>query len=249
MQNKDGILSTLKIVIAVSLVCSLLVAMAAVMLQKRQARNAAQEKQLNIVKAAGLYEEGKSVDELYAAIEAKVIDRETGKFEQVSADQFDSNEAFTKDDLSTVLAANGAGLGRVPNDLKVYLLKKGDKLEKVILPVRGKGLWGMMYGFLAMEADGKTVSGITFYEHKETPGLGGEIVNPKWQALWVGKKPYEDGKADIQLVKTVSQTPEVAAQQVDMLAGATLTSRGVQDTINFWLGENGYKPFLATLSQ
>lgn len=251
MRNKDSIFSTFLVVITVSLVCSLLVAIAAVVLQKRQLRNAALEKQFNIVKAAGLYEEGKPIDELYQAVEAKVINRETGDFSEMNPDDFNVNEAFAKDDLSTALSADAdiAGLGRMPNDLKVYLLKKDDKIEKVILPFRGKGLWGMMYGFLAMKSDGETISGITFYEHKETPGLGGEIVNPQWQNMWVDKKPYSDGKAAIQLAKTMSETPDVVEHQIDMLAGATLTSRGVENTVNFWLGEHGYKPFLAKLSQ
>jgi Na+-transporting NADH:ubiquinone oxidoreductase subunit C len=61
----------------------------------------------------------------------------------------------------------------------------------MVLPIEGMGMWGTVYGFLALDRDGNTVRGLTFYEQKETPGLGGEIANPKWQALWVGRKAYD----------------------------------------------------------
>ncbi|MCV5901050.1 FMN-binding protein, partial [Escherichia coli] len=74
----------------------------------------------------------------------------------------------------------------------VYLVKNGDDVSKVIIPVHGNGLWSMMYAFVAVETDGNTVSGITYYEQGETPGLGGEVENPSWRAQWVGKKLFDE---------------------------------------------------------
>jgi Na+-transporting NADH:ubiquinone oxidoreductase subunit C len=119
----------------------------------------------------------------------------------------------------------------------------------VVLPIHGYGLWGTLYGFLSLEGDGNTVIGLGFYEHKETPGLGAEVDNPKWKAIWPGKKVYDDqGEVAVQVVKGgVDKASDEAIHQVDGLSGATLTSRGVENLLRFWLGDEGFGPFLAKL--
>ncbi len=127
----------------------------------------------------------------------------------------------------------------------------GDDVSKVIIPVHGNGLWSMMYAFVAVETDGNTVSGITYYEQGETPGLGGEVENPSWRAQWVGKKQCsvgkklsdENHKPAIKVVK--GGAPAGSEHGVDGLSGATLTGNGVQGTFDFWLGDMGFGPFLA----
>ena len=124
---------------------------------------------------------------------------------------------------------------------------QGD-IDKIILPIRGYGLWSTLYGFIALEADGNTVAGLGFYEHGETPGLGGEVDNPRWKAVWPGKQVYRDGEVAIALIKGAVDTSSANAPwQVDGLAGATLTARGVTNLVQFWLGENGFEPFLNNL--
>ena len=93
-----------------------------------------------------------------------------------------------------------------------------------------------MYGFLALEADGETIKSINFYKHSETPGLGGEIQNPKWTALWEGKE------LPIDVVKGSAGGNE---HKVDGLSGATLTSNGVDHTVDFWTSDKAFGPFLA----
>ncbi len=115
--------------------------------------------------------------------------------------------------------------------------------------MRGYGLWGTLYGYMALKGDLDTIAGLGFYSQKETPGLGGEVDNPKWKAEWRGVKLYdEQGKVAVQLVKNRAPagSPE-AAYQVDALSGATLTTRGVQHLVQFWLGEHGFGPFLDNL--
>ena len=121
-------------------------------------------------------------------------------------------------------------------------------LDRIILPVHGYGLWSTLYGFIALQSDANTVAGIGFYEHGETPGLGGEVDNPRWKSQWPGKQVYRDGEAAIALAKggVDSSSPD-AQWRVDGLSGATLTSRGVTNLVQFWLGENGFKPFLNKL--
>ena len=135
--------------------------------------------------------------------------------------------------------------------MPVYLAKTEDgQIDKIILPVHGYGLWSTLYGFLALEADANTVAGLGFYSHAETPGLGGEVDNPKWKAQWPGKEVYKDGEPIVELVKggVSEQTPN-ADYKVDALSGATLTSRGVTNLLQFWLGEDGYGPYLKKFRQ
>jgi Na+-transporting NADH:ubiquinone oxidoreductase subunit C len=124
-------------------------------------------------------------------------------------------------------------------------------VEKLILPIYGKGLWSTLYGFLALEKDLKTVSGITFYQHGETPGLGGEVDNPNWKGKWQGKQAFDDsGDVIIKVIKgaVIPGAPD-ADHQIDGLSGATLTARGVDNLVQFWLGENGYGPYLQQIRE
>ncbi len=250
--NKDSTAYIIKTAALMSFAAATVVSVAAVGLKPIQDANAAKEKKKNILIAAGVYEEGKSIDKLFDAnISASTIELATGKpTDAVDAKTFNAIKAARDPKLGHSLSDDPAKIGYISKYATVYQLKEGDKVTRVILPIRGYGLWGTMYGFLAMNMDGKTVEGITFYDQKETPGLGAEITNPAWQAKWVGKKPYGEGeKPAIRLVKNVSTNDKVAQQQVDSLAGATLTSRGVQKTINFWLGEQGYGSYLKQLKQ
>ena len=118
-------------------------------------------------------------------------------------------------------------------------------LDKVVIPIHGYGLWSTLYGFLALESDLQTISGITFYEHGETAGLGGEVDNPAWKSQWQGKTLYEAGEVRLEVLKgTVNPASADAKYQVDGLSGATLTSRGVNNLISYWMGEDGFGPVL-----
>ena len=104
--------------------------------------------------------------------------------------------AAAKDPDTSIVIPKKQDLPKIKRRAKVaqvFEVYEGDTLSKIVLPVHGKGLWGTMYGLLALEADANTVVGIGFYEHKETPGLGGEIENPKWKAQFEGKKVYDEG--------------------------------------------------------
>ena len=107
----------------------------------------------------------------------------------------------------------------------------------------------MIYGLLAVEPDANTIVGITFYEHGETPGLGDQIGKRPWRDLWAGKRLF-DGSGDpkIEVVKgRVAPDSQLAPYQVDGISGATLTGRGVTNTLQYWLGEHGYGPYLQGL--
>jgi Na+-transporting NADH:ubiquinone oxidoreductase subunit C len=121
----------------------------------------------------------------------------------------------------------------------------GGAVEMLILPIEGKGLWSTLYGFIALAPDATTIEGITFYEHGETPGLGGEIDNPSWKALWPGRRAFNDrGETAIEVIKGQAGPPAEDPYRVDGLSGATLTGRGVSHLVRFWLSEDGFGPFL-----
>ncbi len=248
-KNKESASYILIVSLTLSLFCAILVSVAAVKLKPLQDKNAAKEKMVNILKAADVYDENKDINKLFDDnIVAKVIDLKTGTIDEtIDAKTFNEKKETKNPATSIALDKKKdlAGIKRLANKAVVYLKKTGDKTDKIILPIRGYGLWGTMYGFLAMDSDGKTIKGITFYDHKETPGLGGEIVNPNWQKSFLNKVVYsKDNIPVIDLVKNINTNAEIASHQADSLAGATLTSNGVENTINFWLSKDGYKPFL-----
>ncbi|ELB2076718.1 Na(+)-translocating NADH-quinone reductase subunit C [Vibrio parahaemolyticus] len=250
--NNDSIKKTLGVVIGLSLVCSIIVSTAAVGLRDKQKANAVLDKQSKIVEVAGIEANGKKVPELYAEyIEPRLVDFATGEFVEEAADgskaaNYDQRKAAKDNATSIKLTADQdkAKIIRRANTGIVYLVKNGDDVSKVIIPVHGNGLWSMMYAFVAVETDGNTVSGITYYEQGETPGLGGEVENPSWRAQWVGKKLFDENhKPAIKVVK--GGAPAGSEHGVDGLSGATLTGNGVQGTFDFWLGDMGFGPFLA----
>ena len=244
--NNDSIKKTLFVVIALSLVCSIIVSTAAVVLKPKQQANAVLDQQTKILEVAGIDLAG-DIPALYAEnIEPRLVDFATGDFVDGDAAAYDQRKAAKDPAQSIKLSAEEdvAKILRRANTGTVYLVKSGEETTKVIIPVHGNGLWSMMYAFVAVETDGNTVSGLTYYEQGETPGLGGEVENPTWRAQFVGKKLFDENhKPAIQVVK--GGAPEGSEHGVDGLSGATLTSVGVQHTFDFWLGEMGFGPFLA----
>ncbi|ANP77312.1 Na(+)-translocating NADH-quinone reductase subunit C [Vibrio sp. 10N.222.51.C8] len=244
--NNDSIKKTLFVVIALSLVCSIIVSTAAVVLKPKQQANAVLDQQTKILEVAGIELAG-NIPELYAEnIEPRLVDFATGDFVDGDAAAYDQRKAAKDPAQSIKLSAEDdiAKILRRANTGTVYLVKDGAETSKVIIPVHGNGLWSMMYAFVAVETDGNTVSGITYYEQGETPGLGGEVENPSWRAQFVGKKLFDENhKPAIQVVK--GGAPQGSEHGVDGLSGATLTSVGVQHTFDFWLGDMGFGPFLA----
>ncbi|WP_394180126.1 Na(+)-translocating NADH-quinone reductase subunit C [Marinomonas posidonica] len=257
--SNDSIKKTILVAFALCLVCSIFVAAAAVGLKPIQNANKDEDRKRNILSAAGMLEDGKSVDEIFASVEARIVDLQTGEFasaeelkaEGINPETFDQKAAAKDPSLSIALSGENdpAGIKRRSNYASVYLVMSGDEIERVILPVHGYGLWSTMYGFMALESDYNTVIGFGFYDQGETPGLGGEVDNPNWKALWKGKEVYNDqGQAVIALAKGgVDSSDPDASHKVDGLSGATLTSRGVTHLVQYWLGKEGFGPFLSHL--
>lgn len=254
MANNDTIKKTLTVALTLCVVCSVLVSGAAVLLKPMQQANILQDKKRNILSAGGMLQPGVDIDEQFEAITARVVDVETGRFtDAVDPLTFDDRGAARDPEYAVQLSGSEdiAGIRQHSRYMVVYLVTDaaGD-IQTLILPISGYGLWSTMYGFVALEPDFNTISGLGFAEHGETPGLGGEIDNPTWQAGWEGKKVFDPNTGELKFTVVKGQVdsdhPE-AVYRVDGLSGATLTGRGVQDMIRFWLGDNGFGPFLDNL--
>lgn len=244
----DSIPKTIFVAVALCLFASMIVSAAAVSLRPVQEANKLRDKQLNVLQVAGIYEPGMNVSEAFTSFEPHVLDLKTGAFtDQFDAATFDDAAAASDPDLSRNLTDDPAGIGRQAMFRTVYLLRDENRgLDKVILPLHGYGLWSTLYGFIALEANGNDIFGLQFYQHGETPGLGAEVDNPRWKALWNGKR-LRDENGDLQI--TVAKTPPAAGADfyVDGLAGATLTTVGIDNLVKFWMGDQGYAPFIAKL--
>ncbi|TCI05239.1 Na(+)-translocating NADH-quinone reductase subunit C [Corallincola luteus] len=252
-KGNDSIGKTLFVVIALCLVCSLVVSTAAVGLKPKQQENRALDKQRNILRAAGLLAPGANVGEVFAkSIEARVISLDTGEYlSDIDGDSYDQRKAAKDPSMSAKLSAADdiASIRRRADNASVYLAKdESGNVTSIILPVHGYGLWSTMYAFVAIAPDANTIEALVYYDHAETPGLGGEIENPSWTSQWQGKKLFnEQWQPAIQIVK--GGAAPGSEYQVDGLSGATLTGNGVQNTFNFWLGQKGFGPYLAKLRQ
>ncbi|WP_339668203.1 Na(+)-translocating NADH-quinone reductase subunit C [Dasania marina] len=249
--SKETTSKTITVALVLCLVCSLVVAGSAVLLKSKQQANKLIDKQSNILAAAGLLEAGTPVIEQFEQVTTRVVDLNKGVFtDEIDAATFKPKAAAKDRSLSMNLTGeqDQAKISRRENYTLVYLIEKEGQLETIILPIRGYGLWSTLYGFIALENDGNTVVGLGFSEHGETPGLGGEVDNPKWKAIWPGKKVYADDDVALHLIKgSVDPSSKNADYQVDGLAGATLTSRGVTNLVQFWLGDLGFQKFLTNL--
>lgn len=251
--SNDSTVKTLVVATCLCVACSILVSTAAVKLKSTQVANKRLDVKKNLLLAAGLIKTGNvSASEIQSAfekVETKLVDLSTGEeVSDMDASKFDLEKA-DKDPSMAIDIKPENDIARIKTRSKVrpvYIVKDGSSVKQIILPFHGKGLWSTMYGFLSLAPDTKTVKGIGFYQHGETPGLGGEIDNKKWQATWEGKKVLsENYKPNIDVIKgSVDPSMTGAESKIDGLSGATLTSNGVEASVNYWVSENGYGKFL-----
>lgn len=244
------------VALGICLVCSILVSTAAVSLHSRQEQNKELDKVKNILIAGDLYNKDSDVKKVFENnVETKLINLETGQVvpeqeqnEKLNPESFNIKDMATDPIYGKQIPGKKdiARIDVMPKFMTIYQIKNDNQVDKYILPIYGKGLWSTLYGFLALGHDLKTIQGITFYEHGETPGLGGEVDNPKWKQIWKGKSAFdENGDVAITVIKgTVDPTSPKAKYQVDGLSGSTLTTRGLDAMVKFWLSNEGYGPFI-----
>jgi len=226
--------------------CAIIVSVTAVSVRPEQNLNIENEKKVKILAAAGIQTD--KVDEEFLRIKTVFVDFEMGKLVTIDP-AYDHIKAASNPDQSTVIpkADDIAVLKRRENVGTIYVwVDEKNAIEKLVLPIRGYGLWGTLYGYLSLDSDLNTVRGIEYYDHKETPGLGGEVDNPNWKSDWYGKRIYnENGSVALYVTKGASSTD----YEIDGISGATLTTNGVSNMIKYWLGDNGYGPIIKNLNE
>lgn len=254
---RNSVLYTLVFSAVLCVLCAILVSASAVTLKDRQDVNKALDRKFNVLQAAGIVEPGEEItaaeiESLFESIRPVFVELASGReVEGGEPDTFDQQKAKKDPATSSDAPANASRVSRLPNRALVYkVLDDAGAVETLILPIEGYGLWGTLFGYLALEADADTVVGITFYDHKETPGLGGEVDNPLWKRLWPGREVYdEDWRPALEVIKGSAGPAAKNPHQVDGLSGATITSRGVTNMIDFWLGPDAFGPYLESLRQ
>lgn len=247
--SRETPLKTVTVAFLLCVVCSVLVSTAALLLRPRQNENRERDVKKNILTVSGLLKNGEvekeeDIDKLFSSfIEPLSIDFASGKRIAIAA-------PTSTTDLSPSVKIpknkDVANIHRRAKQAKVYLVRKGGVLTQIILPIHGKGLWSTMYGFISLKGDASTVEGFTFYSHGETPGLGGEVDNPRWKKKWKGKRLFTpSSNVSFRVAKgAVDPRDPRAIHQIDGLSGATITSKGVENTIHYWFGDHGFGPFL-----
>ncbi len=244
----DSMSKTFGVALALCVVCAVVVSSAAVILRPTQEVNKLLDLKTNILASAGLLQEGVSIETQFEQITTRVVDLDTGRFtDAVDNATYDQRKASKDPAMSVALdpKQDPAKIKRRVNYATVYVVEGDQGIDKIILPIKGYGLWSTLYGFLALESDLQTVAGIGFYEHAETPGLGGEIDNPRWKSSWIGKQAYNQGELAINVLKGKADLSRAGSEsQIDGLAGATLTTRGVDNLVRYWLGDQGFRPLI-----
>lgn len=262
---RESVGRTFLVALLLCIVCSVMVSGAAVLLRPRQEVNQQLEIQKNILLAAGLLTEDEATDEKVRELSERVERRlvrlgEDGRFvtdppSGLELNEYDQRKGSRDPDLSVPIPdeLDLAGINRREIYSWVYFVQdESGQVKYIVLPVYGKGLWSTLYGFLALYyPEVNTVRGLTFYEHGETPGLGGEVDNEAWKAQWDGKQPFNpDYDVVVRVVKGgVSPEDPLAMQKIDGLSGATITAQGVERLVRYWLGGHGFGPILQQIRE
>ena len=250
--NNESPAKAILVVLGTAFLCSLLVTTAAVTLQPIQRAYKDLKRNRFIVGISGLVEPGAELADaevvsLFQDLEARLVDIDAGRFDQrMNPLTFDQRQAASDPELGVDIPSDVdlAGLGRRSRLATVYIVGEPSRPERIILPIRGRGMWSTIAGFLALEGDLNSISAVTFYEQGETAGIGDQILNPRWQAGWRGRTLFDaNGVLAFRIADGAATTP----QEVDAIAGATQTTGSVTAMVQYWFGPHGFGPFLENL--
>ncbi|MGI9257220.1 MAG: NADH:ubiquinone reductase (Na(+)-transporting) subunit C [Gammaproteobacteria bacterium] len=251
MSERESVARTLGVAAAVAIFCSLFVSSAVLWLRPIQLAYQSIERNRAVLEASGLIQPEvelaeAQIVERFLGLDTRIVDLDSGTFtDAVSTTGFDYRAAINDPNLTRPIPGelDIASLGRRPVYLPVYLLLDGAAIEKIVLPIYGEGMWATIHGFISLQADLVTVDGVAFYEHGETPGIGDRFLDPEWLAQWRGQRAYDENE----LVALRVGTDEGGSTGIDAITGATVTVSAIDDLVRYWLGEDGFGPFLASM--
>lgn len=254
--NGESIGKTLLVAAGVALGCSLMVSTTVSILRPMQSAYATIERSRVILETAGLATRQEAVSDRqiinrFLDLDALMVQLGTGEFARdLDPLNYDQRAAANDPAMSVSIPEDRdiAKLGRRARFAPVYLITRDNRIDRIVLPVSGQGMWSKIYGYICLAGDFNTVAGISFYEHGETPGIGDRIQDPEWSAQWNGKKVYDaSGTLAIQVVK--SDAAIMSAYQVDVISGASVTTQSVGNIVRYWLGDDAFGPLLARLAK
>lgn len=241
-------LKTLVVAFLVSAVCAGLVSGATVVLRPIQTANRAAEEQARIeALVRGIPGMAELLSQSGGALSTVVVDLRSGRAARdVSPATLDTALSDPVNWTTLEAAQDLAGLGQRPNYAQVFLLRDGEEISLVLLPLSGQGYGGRMDAILALRGDTNTIAGLAVTRHSETPGLGGRIDEASWQASFPGTELRDEGG---EMRFRVARGPASGVHEVDGITGATRTGRGVTQMVRFWLGPDGYGPLLIAIER
>jgi Na+-transporting NADH:ubiquinone oxidoreductase subunit C len=221
----------------------------ALWLRPIQAANQDMDVVRDVLEVAGIPSEGDPRRAFARHVRVRMVDLATGEY-TAGVDPVGHDPVAYARDLETSREIpreeDIAGVGRVGNVARVYLIQEDGEVRGVVLPLRGQA-WSELSALLAVAADGNTILGFKVYRHEETPGLGGRVDDPAWRASWAGKL-LRDGGGTLRFRVGPTGEGGEAAFRVDAFTGATFTSEGVQNIVRFWMGDLGFGRYLARLA-
>ncbi|MBF9029030.1 FMN-binding protein [Rhodobacterales bacterium HKCCE3408] len=239
----DSRTKTIAVAFAVSATCAILVSAATVYLRPIQTANRAAEEQARIESLVrGIPGMSALLERSGGTLSTVVIDLDRGRAAETVTPV--TLEAALADPANWTTLGPGedlAGLGQRPDYAQVFLLRDGEDVSLVLLPISGAGYNGRIDAALALTGDMNTIAGLSITSQSETPGLGARIEEEAWLSDFPGTRTRDDSGT---LRFTVARGSAGSVYEVDGITGATRTSNAMTRIIRFWLGPDGYEPFL-----
>jgi len=255
--TNDSPVKAVSVTLVVALVCSIMVSTTHVLLEPVQQAYEQLDRNRHIVLAAGLAEPGDNLSDRaivagFTELQPVVVDLQAARSsDDMDSATFDQRAAAQDPELSVEIPREKdlAGLGRRSRFAPAYFYIRADRIERIVLPIHGKGMWSMIYGYLALGPDLNTITAVTFHEQGETPGVGDRFLDPAWRAQWNGKALYDES-GTFRFGITAAQLDDVRERhEVDAITGATVTSDSLENLVRYWVGDHGFGPYLEYLRE
>ncbi|SDI97844.1 Na+-transporting NADH:ubiquinone oxidoreductase subunit C [Ferrimonas sediminum] len=246
--NKDSVLGTMTFSVVLCLLCSFMITGTVEVLKERKLVKKRSELKRYVLVAANIQGD---VEEMFDKhVTPMLVNLDSGETADLSEKEildFDDRMAAINPDTSVKPKKDLARIKRRANQARVFkVVDDNGQLTSVVMPIHGKGLWSVVYGFVAIQPDLNTIEGMVVSEHGETPGLTDFLKDPQWLKGWHDKQIFDDsGKPVLAVVKGGAKAGD--SHGVDGVSGATKTGRGLQKAVRFWFGPEGYQTFLNTL--
>lgn len=221
------------------IVVAVLLALAAIILGPYQQQNVKLEKMQDILSSIGVQTERKEAEKLFNQyIKEQIVLNKKGEKVTGGINAFDIDLKAELDKLRT---------GEAEKQLFPLFVFNKDGKSYYIIPARGKGLWGPIWGYIALEGDMNTIHGASFGHKGETPGLGAEINTKEFQQQFVGKKILDESGnfVSVRVIKGGAAPQDLHG--VDAVSGGTITSNGVTEMLHRTL--DSYLPYFKTMEK